>query len=224
MAILPQPGYPGVACSVIVCARGEAAPAPGRQEPGGHVQDIEALAREAQKGDDGAFAQIYELFFDRIHRYLVVRIGDPAEAEDLTQEVFLRAMEGLGGYRWQGKPFAAWLFRIAHNLMVDRFRRRERAGPSVPLESALDLPAQEDVAGRAVVNMDVQHLQGALARLTELQRQAVLLRFIAGLSLEETAQVMGKNENAIKALQHAALQSLRRLLLPALRDPMAGKE
>jgi RNA polymerase sigma-70 factor (ECF subfamily) len=188
------------------------------------VQDeVQRLVQGAQDGNLGAFSRLYELFFDRVYRYMMARVGNAAEAEDLTQELFLKVMASLGSYRFQGPPFAAWLFRIAHNLAVDRARRRKSAGESVSLDEALSLPAGGSVEEEALRSLEHQAVRGAIERLTELQRQAVLLRFMAGLSLAETASAMGRNENAVKALQHSALRALRRLLAGQLGEVPAGE-
>jgi len=176
------------------------------------VQDEKDLVRSAQRGDREAFARLYERHFDRVYRYLVARVGNPAEAEDLAQEVFLRALEALPRFRFRGPPFSAWVFRIAHNLVVDRYRRLSHAGEPVPLDALLDLPSGQDVPAQAILALEAQALGQAMGRITEAQRQVLLLRFVAGLSVQETAQAMGKSENAVKALQHAGLLALRRHL------------
>lgn len=175
------------------------------------MQDIEALARDAQAGNRGAFSQLYEALFDRVYRYILVRVGSSAEAEDLAQEVFLRVMRALPDFQFRGRPFTAWLFRIAHNTVVDRHRQRGGV-TSVPIDNAEPLVSNEDVAQEALHSVDIEQVHKALDRLTELQRQVVLHRFVAELSLAETAEAMGRDVNAIKALQHAALKSLRRVL------------
>jgi len=90
------------------------------------VQDEENLARRAQQRDPEAFSQLYDSNFDKIYRYLALRVGNQAEAEDLTQQVFLKAWESIGSYKWQGTPFSSWLFRIAHNQLVDHIRKRSK--------------------------------------------------------------------------------------------------
>lgn len=202
--------------NVIVYARGQ--PCLSKFEGDeAHVQEHEGLVREAQQGDAEAFGKLYELFVDRVYRYVLLRVGNATEAEDLTQEVFLKAMQGLGAFQWRGRPFAAWLFRIAHNQVVDRLRRRQTGGGQVSLDDVLFLPSHDNVEAATLLALDQERLRDALERLTELQRQVVLHRFVGGLSLVETAAAMEKTENAIKALQHAALLSLRRLLLPEQR-------
>src|SRR4030042_745235 len=99
------------------------------------VQDEENLVRLAQKRDEKAFAQLYEAYFDRIYRYIVIRIGDATEAEDMTQQVFLKVLHSISSFRWAGKPFSAWLFRIAHNQVVDHLRRKSKR-TTIPIEEA----------------------------------------------------------------------------------------
>jgi RNA polymerase sigma-70 factor (ECF subfamily) len=142
---------------------------------------------------------------------MLVRVGSQQEAEDLAQEVFIKALKALPGYEFRGSPFAAWLFRIAHNVVVDRHRQRGGSA-QVPLDTAEPISSAEDVAADALRAVDMEQVHKALQRLTELQRQVILCRFVAELSLAETAQSMGRDVNAIKTLQHAALRSLRREL------------
>ncbi len=170
----------------------------------------EQLVRAAQQGDAAAFGRLYERYFERIYGYLAFKLGDTAEAEDLAGQVFLKALESLGGFRWTGVPFQAWLFRIAHNLLVDALRRK-RKRPSEPLDEAIPDRRQEvDPEALLAEKITREELLAAVDRLTELQRQVVALKFAAGLSNAEVAQLLGKSEGAVKALQHAALQSLHR--------------
>jgi RNA polymerase sigma-70 factor (ECF subfamily) len=170
----------------------------------------EELVRAAQRGDVAAFGQVYERYFDKVYSYLSFKLGNPTEAEDLAGQVFLKAMESLRGYKWTGVPFQAWLFRIAHNLMVDNLRRRSKR-TSEPLDEALpDGRPDADPEERLAEKLTRQGLIEAVERLTELQRQVIHLKFAAGLSNAEVAHIMGKTEGAVKALQHAALQALQR--------------
>ena len=186
------------------------------------MRELDQVIRAAQQGDQAAFGALYEEFFSRVYRYVAARVGPGADAEDVTQEVFVRAMRSLGTFQHRGRPFAAWLFRIAHNLVVDRYRRAGVSGPSVDLESVTQLRADTDVEGAALRALDVERLRAAMERITDLQRQVILLRFIAGLSLAETAEAMNRKENAVKALQHSALQALRRVLQPSIAEAEAG--
>jgi RNA polymerase sigma-70 factor (ECF subfamily) len=176
-----------------------------------------ALVARAQAGNAAAFGALYELHVDRIYRYLAFKLGDRTEAEDLTEQVFMKALESLGSFRWQGVPFSAWLFRIAHNQLVDHLRRRSRR-PQAPLDEALpERAVRADPEGHYEMVAEREELLGAVAALTEQQRRVVELRFGADLPIAEVARVLGKTEGAVKALQHAAVRALQRRLRPEER-------
>jgi RNA polymerase sigma-70 factor, ECF subfamily len=178
------------------------------------------LVLAAQAGDVDAFGQLYERYFDKVYSYLGFKLGSPAEAEDLAGQVFLRALESLPGYRWTGVPFQAWLFRIAHNLLVDSLRRRARR-PSEPLDEALPDDARSaDPEGWLVEKVTREDLLEAVDGLTELQRQVITLKFAAGLSNAEVAVILDRTEGAVKALQHAGIQALQRRLVRSPRSPV----
>jgi RNA polymerase sigma-70 factor (ECF subfamily) len=109
------------------------------------VRDEESLIRRAQQCDQVALTQIYEENFDKIYRYIVLKIGDRAEAEDMTQQVFLNALKSISSYRYKGMPFSSWLFRIAHNQVVDYYRKKKRSA-TVPLDE--NIAAGYDNPGR----------------------------------------------------------------------------
>ena len=175
--------------------------------------EVTALVREAQQGGVAAFSALYEHYYDSIFRYVSFRTGNTAEAEDITAEVFVRMIESIHRFKWQGYPFSSWLFRIAHNLVVDFYRKKGRRR-MVPLDNAP--PIMEEGVVDADARMDLELTMGdvrkAMEDLTDLQREAITLRFAAGLSVAETAKAMGKKDNAVKALQHAGLKKLRRAL------------
>ena len=170
----------------------------------------ETLVLETQRGDHSAFSGIYEQYFNRVYRYALVRIGNAAEAEDLAADVFLKAFEKLNTFKAKRVPFAAWLFRIAHNLVVDHLRRRSRR-PTTELHEGLPLldDAPDDLV---VLGLTMDDVRSAMEEVTDAQRQVISLRFSGGLSIAETAQAMKKKEGAIKALQHSAINALRRQL------------
>jgi RNA polymerase sigma-70 factor (ECF subfamily) len=174
----------------------------------------EDLVRAAQAGDAGAFGHLYERYFDRVYSYLAFKLGSPTEAEDAAGQVFLRALESIDGFRLTGVPFRAWLFRIAHNHLVDVLRRRTRR-PSEPLDDTIEVADQAALADPEswlVEKLSREDLLQAVNGLTELQRQVISLKFAAGLSNAEVAHILGRTEGAVKALQHAGLQSLHRQL------------
>lgn len=172
------------------------------------MQKEESLVLRAQKHDQEAFAQLYEAYFDKIYRYVTLKLGDEMEAEDMTQQVFLNTLQSISSFKWKGKPFSAWLFRIAHNQVVDHLRKKKRA--SVPLDESL--PASDNPQQLVERKLDIERLLSATRRLTEAQREVISLRFTSELPIAEVAQVMGKSEGAVKALQHSAILALRRAL------------
>jgi RNA polymerase sigma-70 factor (ECF subfamily) len=168
---------------------------------------------QARAGDSTAVGILYEHYVDRIYRYIVLKIGDPQEAEDLTGQVFVRMIEAIGGFQWQGVSFQSWLYRIAHNLVVDHLRQRARR-PQVALDALegtllADGPDPYTWAEAADFR---EHLRGALGRLTELQAQVIALKFGGGLSNAEVGRVLGRSEGAVKALQHSALTNMSKWL------------
>jgi len=175
------------------------------------VQDEESLIRRAQHREPEAFAQLYEAYFDKIYRYVVVRIGNKTEAEDMTQQVFLNALQSISSFKWRGIPFSAWLFRIAHNQVVDYLRKKAKR-ITVPID---DLPvvANDNPQLVAEQKLDIEQLNLATKRLTEAQREVISLRFAGELSVAQVAKVMGRSQGAVKALQHSAIVTLRKALL-----------
>jgi RNA polymerase sigma-70 factor (ECF subfamily) len=181
------------------------------------VHREEDLVRRAQRREPEAFGQLYEEHFDRIYRYVILRVRNQEDAEDITQQVFLKALEKIGSYRWRGMPFASWLFRIAHNLVVDYWKKksREKVAAVAPEEIDEMAASSNDPVALAELNFDLKQLAAACDRLTDGQREIISLRFAGGLSVAESAKAMGKSEGAVKVLQHAALVKLRRILCPA---------
>ena len=173
------------------------------------MQDEESLVRRAQHRDQEAFAQLYEEHFDKIYRYVTLKIGNETEAEDMTQQVFLNALQSISSFKWKGVPFSAWLFRIAHNQVVDYLRSKKRT--TVPLDES---PASNDNNPQLVVEqkLDIEQLLLATKQLTEAQREVISLRFAGELSIAQVAKAMGKSQGAVKALQHSAIVALRKTL------------
>ena len=168
----------------------------------------EALILSAQLGDRDAFAQLYEATVERVYRYLRARLTEPADAEDVTTEVFMQAMKSLPSYKSRGTPLIAWLFRISHNQAVNYMKKtaRRKETPLMETAAAYDAP-EEEVLEQVRFNEAVQ----AMDALTDLQRQVLHLRFAADLSIAEVAKVMRRKEGAVKFLQYSALRALRRV-------------
>jgi RNA polymerase sigma-70 factor (ECF subfamily) len=165
----------------------------------------ERLLIEAAQKDPACFAELYEVNFERVYAYVVRRVGNRTETEDLTSEVFHQALANLKRFEWRGIPFAAWLFRIAANLISDRWQRsgREVADDSGVIESAPASATEiEDVERRATLFRLVDTLPAE-------QRRVVVLRFVEEKSIKEVAREVRKTEGAVKQLQFRALSSLR---------------
>ena len=175
------------------------------------MQDEESLVRRAQQHDQEALTQLYEENFDKIYRYVVLKIGDRTEAEDITQQVFLKALKSISSFRWKGTSFSAWLYRIAHNQIVDYLRRKTKRA-TVPLDESLAGSDSSNPRVEAERNLDIEDLASATRKLTKAQQEVISLRFTSELSIAQVAGIMGKREGAIKALQHSAILSLRRVL------------
>lgn len=184
------------------------------------AQNEVELLQECRRGEPGAFEKVYEDNFDRVYRYLSFKVQHRADVEDLTQQVFLKALESIGSFRWRGVSISAWIMKIAHNTVVDYYRDKARK-TCLPLEEArMPMPdgAANDPAALAERAWSVEELNAACARLTPAQREVVSLRFAGGLSVAETAHAMGKSEGAVKVLQHEALKRLRRIMAPGEDD------
>ena len=175
------------------------------------MQNEESLVERAKQRDQRAFAQLYEENFDKIYRYVALRIGDKMEAEDMTQQVFIKALRSISSFKWQGKPFVAWLFRIAHNQVVDYLRKKTKQ-PTVPFEE-WQVGSDSDPQLLTERSMDIERLISATKRLTDAQREVISLRFAGDLPIAQVANIMDKSQGAIKALQHSAILALRRVLL-----------
>lgn len=178
-----------------------------------HDHDVPELVARAQRGDHTAFAALHDRFAARLYRFVRFRVGDASDAEDVVQRVFLKVIEALPRYEERGAPFAAWLFRLARNTVIDHVRTRHIAEP---LESQLARPA----SGRgpeelAIAADELDALAVALGQLTQEQRDVIAYRFFAGLSPAEIGLIMGKREGTIRALQFRALGALRRELAAA---------
>lgn len=175
------------------------------------MQNEEHIVRRAQDGDEEAFSMLYEEHFDKVFRYMALRVKDRSEAEDMAQQVFVKSFEALPSFKWRGAPFGAWLFSIARNLVVDRGRKAGKQ-PMTSIDDVVIL-SNENLENIVETKMEMEKVVEASKRLTPSQREVVALRFGAEMSIAETAKIMGKNEGAIKALQHSAVGALRRLLV-----------
>ncbi len=170
----------------------------------------ENIVRQAIEGNQRAFTRLYDEHFDKVYRYIYFRVNSRAEAEDLTQEVFLKAMQSISSFKWRDVPFASWLFRIAHNQVIDHVRKQSKH-KRAPLEEAAAV-SMEDPVAITEQNLESAELRQAIGKLPEAQKEVISLRFISGLPINEVAKVLKKSEGTIKALQFHGTISLRKIL------------
>ena len=171
-----------------------------------NVNDEAALLARARTLDARALGQIHDEYYPALYRFALYRTGDPATAEDIAAEVFVRLLEALRSNRAPQTTLRGWLFGVAAHLVADHFRRR----PADPLPDTL--PAAHSPAAEAEDRLQRQAVHGALQRLSPEQQNVLALRFGQGASLEETAGALGKTVNAVKQLQWRAVEALRRAL------------
>lgn len=222
--------------SAAAGARSESAPEPGldirpdsapdsASEPGsvpipapdnaGVDAEVIDLVTRAQAGDAAAFGEIYDRYVGLIYRYIYYRVGSQTLAEDLTSETFLRALRRFGSFTWQGRDVGAWFVTIARNLVTDHFkssRYRLEVATSDMIATAGDEPGTSTPESEVLSHLTNETLLTAVRQLNSEQQECIVLRFLQGLSVSETALAMGKNDGAIKALQYRAVRSLGRLL------------
>ncbi|MFC1848292.1 sigma-70 family RNA polymerase sigma factor, partial [Chloroflexota bacterium] len=174
------------------------------------VQEGEIVARQLKRQDPETWSRVYEEFFPRIYRFIALRVRNRTEAEDLTEQVFLKALESSPSFRWRGAPISSWLFRIARNQVID-YHRTDKSKSMLPLDDSL-VSSEVDPAEAAERNWDIRQAIRAVGELTQAQRDVIELRFAGGLSTAEVAKVLGKSQGAVKVMQHSALAALRRKL------------
>ena len=175
------------------------------------TEDVRALVERAKQGDRDAFEQLYLLHFDRIYSYLQMSVGNKHDAEDLTNQTFVKMIESIGRFEWRTVPISAWLFRIAHNLAMDHFRSRKRWQPEEepPEPPGAEERSAEEEAFHAIGERSMLEM---IEGLSEDQQQVLTLKFVFDFSNAEVGTILGKSEGAIKSLQHRALGSLQRQL------------
>lgn len=173
----------------------------------------EELLDRAANFDEAALSEIYDRYELKIYNYIYRRTSDPGLSEDLTAQVFLKMLEAIQSERAWHSSFSGWLYRIAHNLVIDHYRARDRQ-KQVSID---DVPHMHDAGTpplrAAEIALEAEALRSAIRRLTDEQAQVISLRFLEGYSFAEIAEMMDKTEGAVKALQHRAVATLRQLLV-----------
>ncbi|MBB3677981.1 sigma-70 family RNA polymerase sigma factor [Modestobacter versicolor] len=191
--------------------------APVAEERTDDQQAVWELVRRAQAGDAEGFGQLYDRYVDVVFRYLYHRVGDRATAEDFTSETFVRALRRIDSLSFQGRDVGAWLVTIARNIVLDhvkssRYRLEVATADMRDADRATEGP--EEAVLQRLTNAE---LMAGVQQLSDEQRECLVLRFLQGLSVAETAAAMGKKDGAVKALQHRAVRRLAALLPEGLR-------
>ena len=194
--------------------------APAGEAPDPHhgaaSAEIARLVARAQAGDAEAFGALYDHYVDLVYRYVFYRVASRQLTEDLVSETFLRALRRIGSFTWQGRDFAAWLVTIARNLIADHYKSgRFRLEISTDDIVAASAGRPSHAAGPEMQVLDAltnDTLLRAVKQLNPEQQECIVLRFLQGFSVGETARAMGKNDGAIKALQYRAVRALARML------------
>ena len=182
----------------------------------GHVE-IWRLVRLAQGGDGEAFGQLYDRYVDTVFRFIYFRVNDRTLAEDFTSETFLRALRRIGTITYQGRDIGAWFITIARNIVFDHMKSARHRLEMTTGDTIETKEVERSTEAAVLDTLQSERLMVAVAKLGDEQRECVMLRFIQGLSVSETAAVMGKNDGAIKALQHRAVRKLADLVGDDLR-------
>jgi len=170
--------------------------------------EIKRLVKQAIDGDVETFGELYSIYLDRIYRYVFYQVHNKVTAEDLTEEIFMKAWRGIGKYRWKGQPFSAWLYRIAHNHVIDYFRTSRQ---HQPLD--WEIPADGDQPQQELETKQIQQsLLRAISSLPQQQKQVITLKFIEDLDNRTIEHIMGKSQGAIRVMQMRALAALRQIL------------
>ncbi len=171
---------------------------------------IQKLIARACQDDAAAFGEIYDLFLDKVYRFVYFRVGSREDAEDLTEQIFLKVFKNLKNYHWDGVPFAAWLFRIARNHLTDHYRRRRsEVSLTAAVEVADSQPTPEELSQR---HMDQEAVTAAMRKLPDSYQEIIILKFIEERENGEISQILQKPVSHVRVLQSRALTKLRQLL------------
>jgi RNA polymerase sigma-70 factor (ECF subfamily) len=172
---------------------------------------IEGLVVRAQNGEREAFSLIYREYVEQLYRYVHIRIGRAEQAEDITQEVFIKALHSIRSYRYKGKSFASWLFSIARNQIIDYYRQTKKY-KQIPIIETVNSNEYDDPVTSLEQNVEISMIKQAIEELPPRQKEVISLRFGAELSIAETAQSTGISEGSVKKLQHEAIIKLRKIM------------
>jgi len=173
------------------------------------------LIKKAQNGEAQAFGLLYDIHVEAIYRFVYLKIGSKADAEDITQQVFLNAWQNIHRYRYQGFPFSSWLYKIAHNAVID-FYRSHNLRADIDLESAEEIIQENEAEqeNKTDYNLDLEKIKKAIRQLPADQQSIIIMRFVDDLPIKEIARILEKNEGTIRVIQHRALKQIKKICNP----------
>ena len=174
--------------------------------------DINNLVARAKQGDQQAFGQIYDQFIKRIFKFVRLKIQDSQEAEDIVQEVFVKAYKGLAGLKIKDLNFSAWLYRVAGNTINDHFRKKYRTPDIIPIDETFDVADSYSLQEEAAIASDLEIVRAGLKKLPPQYREVLELRFVQDLTLDECAAALNKSNLSVRLAQFRALKKLKMIL------------
>lgn len=183
-------------------------------------KELERAVQEARRGSQEAMAKLYDAFVEKVYTYVYYRVGNHSEAEDLTEDIFVKMAEKIKNFKGKGHAFISWLFIIAKNSVTSYYRKKVRRETFTLSEISESIITSESAEDEFLKDEGNKQLYEGILQLTEEQQQIILLRFFSNLSTSDVSKIVGKSQGAVKALQHRALISL----FKKLRKPMKGEE
>lgn len=177
----------------------------------------EKLIKKAQNGEPEAFGLLYDKYVAKIYRFVFLKVGQRADAEDLTQQVFLNAWQNINNFRWQGFPFSSWLYKIATNAVIDYYRQQKIQIDLESVTETLTVTAETSDFDRA---LNLKNIWAAVAKLEPDQQNIIILKFVEKMNNKEIAAILGKSEGAIRVSQHRALKKIKEYVAEENNQPI----
>lgn len=177
------------------------------------LEDEQNLVARAKRGESSAFGSLYDFYMPRIYRFVLVKVGQREEAEDITHQTFLKAWENIHTYNFRGHPFGSWLYRIARNTVID-YHRKSRPEVNIDFLPPELLRSEESPKAAAELKMEWEALLASMKKLKDIEQDVLIMRFIEDMPYREIGKIVGKSEGAVKVIQHRALKNLKKLVEP----------
>lgn len=170
------------------------------------------IIKRAKKGDPDAFGMLYDYYFEQIYRFIYLKVNLKEDAEDLSHQVFLKALKKIKDYEERGFPFSAWLYRIARNEVIDFYRGDKQNTSLEDLENVLTGQDDKDIKDSIDFKIQIENVKKAIQKINPNYQDVIIMRFVENLSIKEIAQILNKTEGAVKLMQHRAIAALKKIL------------